>query len=223
VRRVWQRIVARLRRDFVAGLLVIVPVGFTILAIFWIVGQLDNLVLPKVFRGLGMEPRQPPFVGVVVTLGLILAGGAVARSFVGRAALRYWERLVDRIPVARSLYAVLKQFMEAVFGTGTNEQFRSVVLIEYPRRGVWSYAFLTGRIAGSAVPGAGHAELPEQMVKVFIPSTPNPTTGYFLLLPEEDIIETGLSVEEAFKLIISAGIATGETETWVRKPEPPIS
>jgi uncharacterized membrane protein len=98
-----------------------------------------------------------------------------------------------------------------------------VVLIEYPRRGVWSYAFLTGRIAGSAVPGAGHAKLPEQMVKVFIPSTPNPTTGYFLLLREDDIVETELTVEEAFKLIVSAGIASGETETGVRKPEPPIS
>lgn len=221
MRRLWQRIAARLRRDFVAGLLVIVPVGFTILAILWIFGQLDNLVLPKVFRALGMEARQPPFVGFVVTLALILVGGAVARSFVGRGALRYWERLVDRIPVARSLYAVIKQFMEAIFGTGAHGQFSSVVLIEYPRRGVWSYAFLTGRVAGAAVPGAGHAELPEQMAKVFIPSTPNPTTGYFLLLPEVDIVETELSVEEAFKLIVSAGIASGETETQVRKPEPP--
>jgi uncharacterized membrane protein len=197
--------VETLRRDFVAGLLVFVPVGFTILGVLWILRQLDNLVLPQVFRALGLEGRQPPLVGVIATLALILLFGALTRSFVGRTFIRLWERTVKRIPIARSLYTVLKQFMEAVFGTkGSTGNFRRVVLIEYPRRGIYSYAFVTGRVTS---PNAG---LPDGLLQVFVPSTPNPTTGYFLLVPEADTIETGLGVEEAFRLIISAGIASGE-------------
>jgi uncharacterized membrane protein len=193
--------VETLRRDFVAGLLVFVPVGFTILGVLWILRQLDNLVLPQVFRALGLEGRQPPLVGVIATLALILLFGALTRSFVGRTFIRLWERTVKRIPIARSLYTVLKQFMEAVFGTkGSTGNFRRVVLIEYPRRGIYSYAFVTGRVTG----------LPDGLLQVFVPSTPNPTTGYFLLVPEQDATETGLGVEEAFRLIISAGIASGE-------------
>lgn len=198
----------RLRRDFVAGLLVTVPIGFTLLGIYWIIQQLDNLVLPKVFAFIGLAPEmRPPFVGFFFTIAMILLGGALTRSFIGRGALRLWEGAVDRIPVARSLYSVLKQFMQAIIGNDDDERFNSVVLIEYPRRGVWSYAFLTGELDGANVPGVQGADLPARMVKVFIPSTPNPTTGYFLLLPEEDVQLTDLGVEEAFRLIVSAGIA----------------
>jgi uncharacterized membrane protein len=215
--RFWRRVVETLRRDFVAGLLVFVPVGFTILGILWIVQQLDNLVLPQVFRALGLDARQPPLVGVVVTLAVILLAGALTRSLIGRTFIRLWERTVTRIPVARSLYSVLKQFMEAVFGAeGSTGRFRRVVLIEYPRRGIYSYAFVTGRVTA---PNAG---LPEGLLQVFVPSTPNPTTGYFLLVPDQDTLETGLGVEEAFRLIISAGIASGEgrAETPPRSSPP---
>ncbi len=201
-----RRLAERLRRDFLAGLLVVVPIGFTLLGVYWIIQQLDNLVLPKVFEFVGLSPDQrPPFVGFFFTIGMILLGGALTRSFIGRGALRLWERAVDRIPIARSLYSVLKQFMEAVIGD--DDRFTSVVLIEYPRRDVWSYAFLTGELDGTKVPGLSGGDMPPRLLKVFIPSTPNPTTGYFLLLPEEDVKLTDLSVEEAFKLIVSAGIA----------------
>ncbi len=200
--RFWRRLGAAIRRDFIAGLLVFVPVGFTVLGVLWILERLDQLVLPRVFRAVGLEAQQPPLLGAAVTLGLILLAGALTRSFIGRAALLLWERFVRRIPVARSLYSVLKQFMETVFG-GSDERsnFRRVVLIEYPRRGIYSYAFVTGRIPADPETGAG------PRVKIFIPSTPNPTTGYFLLVPEEDAHDTGLTVDEAFRLIISAGIA----------------
>lgn len=214
----WRRVAEALRRNFVAGLLVMVPVGFTILSVLWIVNQLDQLVLPRIFEFLGVPADQrPPFVGAVFTLCLILLGGALARSFVGANALRLWERAVDQIPVARSLYAVLKQFMQAIFGSAS-QQFSHVVLIEYPRRGVWSYAFLTGHLDDS-VPGVEGTDLPLPMIQVFIPSTPNPTTGYFLLLPEEDVRLTDLTVEEAFKMIVSAGIAGPEAD--LTKPDTP--
>ena len=209
--RFWRKVWAAIQRDFIAGLLVFVPVGFTILGILWIVRQLDQLVLPRVFGAVGMEATQPPLVGMVVTLSLILLAGALTRSFIGRAALVLWERLVQRIPVAGSLYSVLKQFMETVFsGSTEGTNFRRVVLIEYPRRDIWSYAFVTGRVPPDPETGDG------PLVKVFVPSTPNPTTGYFLLVPEEDAEDTGLTVDEAFRLIISAGIAGEELKKTSR-------
>ena len=212
MKSIWGRLLETLRRDFVAGLLVIVPVGFTILGVLWGIEQLDKLVLPRAFSFLGFEARQPPLVGVIVTMGLILLSGALARSFLGRWFIHYWERSVDRIPVARSIYAVLKQFMEAIFDGGSRG-FNRVVLVEYPRRGMWCYAFTTG-LVGRRIP-----DLPESLIKIFIPSTPNPTTGYFLILPADEVVETGLSVEEAFKLIISAGIG-GEAEVRVSQVGP---
>jgi uncharacterized membrane protein len=201
---VWERlrhsVVQTLRRDFIAGLLVFVPVGFTILAVLWILQQLDSLVLPRVFRAIGMEARQPPFVGVLVTICVILLAGAATRSFLGRWALSLWERLVDRIPVARSMYSVVKQFMQAVLGEGAQASFDRVVLIEYPRKGVYSYAFVTGQMEPVDSESG-------PLVKVFLSSTPNPTTGYFLLVREAEVIETDLTIEEAFRVIISAGIA----------------
>lgn len=200
------------RRDFVAGLLAFVPVVSTIVGVIWLLRQLDSLVLPKVYDFVGLSPAdQPPFVGIGVTLAVILLAGALTRSFVGRSVLRVWESLVDRIPIARSLYSVLKQFMQAVFGEDQNKSFSRVVLVEYPRRGLWCYAFVTGEIAATP------AGMPEHLTKVFIPSTPNPTTGYYLLVPTEELRETGLTVEEAFRIIISAGIATPPEDEVVRR------
>ncbi len=200
----WLRVGATLRRDFLAGLVVFIPVGFTILGVVWIVRRVDRLVLPKVFDFVGFE-GQIPFLGVITTLTAILLAGALTRSFVGRAVLRFWERVVDQIPVARSLYSILKQSTEAFIGANPGKSsYRRVVLIEYPRKGIFTYAFVTSRVEK---PIAG---LPEEMVKVFVPSTPNPTTGYLLLLPEADVVNTALTVEEAFKLIISAGIASDD-------------
>lgn len=203
-KRVWQRVVQTVRRDFVAGLLVFVPVGFTILGVLWILDRLDKLILPAVFRAIGLEGQNPRFVGVLVTVIVILLAGALTRSFLGRSLIRFWEGTIDRIPVARSLYAVLKQFMQAIFGDGDIGQgsFDRVVVIEYPRKGLYTYAFVTGRQNRPIAPG-----VPAGLIKVFVSSTPNPTTGYYLLVREDETIETTLTVEEAFKLIVSAGIA----------------
>ena len=201
-KRLRSRLVTILRRNFVAGLLVFVPVGFTLFGVMWILDQLDSLVLPRIFRALGLETGPPRFAGVLVTIGAILFVGLLTRSFLGRWVLSAWERVIDRVPIARSLYSVLKQFMQAVVGEGAyGESFQRVVIIEYPRQGLYSYAFVTGR-----------AELEDSgpLLKVFVSSTPNPTTGYYLLVPENDAIDTDLSVEEAFRLIVSAGITEPE-------------
>jgi uncharacterized membrane protein len=164
--------------------------------------QLDNLVLPKVFRFFGMESDKPRFVGIIVTLAVILLVGALTRSFVGRTLLTFWEDLIDRVPVARSLYLVLKQSMEAIFSQKGHPGFNRVVLVEYPRRGIWSYGFITGRNEPESQ--SSDAEY----LKIFIPKTPNPTTGYYVLVPRQDVRDSLLSVDEAFRAIISAGIAS---------------
>jgi len=217
-RRIWGRFGDRLRRDFMAGLLVFVPIGFTVFGVLWIVERLDKLVLPPVFAAFGLDASHFPLLGVVTSLAMILLAGALTRSFAGRAALRLWERLVGRIPIARSLYAIVKQFMQAVFGQGPAAAgFRRVVLIEYPRRGIYTYAFVTGRF--DSPPGA----LPDGLIKVFVPSTPNPTTGYFLLLSENELIDTALTIEQAFRLIVSAGIVSAEPEPLTPQGEGPKS
>ncbi len=160
-------------------------------------------MLTKLFRLFGLQGEQPRFAGVVVTLAVILLFGALTRSIVGRSLLGIWENLIDRVPVARSLYLVLKQFMEAIFSKeGDHPGFNRVVLVEYPRRGIWSYGFITGRMSTDVASGS------PELIKVFIPKTPNPTTGYYVLVPREDVRDSRLSVEEAFRAIISAGIAT---------------
>jgi uncharacterized membrane protein len=198
-----RQIADTLRRDFVAGLLAFVPIVTTIIGVLWVLSQLDNLVLPKVYRFFGMEAQQPRFVGIVVTLGVIILAGAATRSLLGRSLLRVWENLIARVPVARSLYLVLKQFMEAVFSQEGHPGLRRVVLVEYPRRGLWSYGFVTGRMDGGS-----ESESETELLKIFIPKTPNPTTGYYVLVPREDVRESRISVEEALRAIISAGIAT---------------
>jgi uncharacterized membrane protein len=201
VRTLRGTVIETIRRDFVAGLLVLIPIVATIAATLWIIERIDNLVLPKVFAFFGMAGEQPPFLGILTTFLVILLAGALTRSFVGRGAVVLWERLIDRVPVARSLYAMLKQFMHTIFTEGDYGSFKRVVLVEYPRRGAWSYAFVVGYVQVD-MPG-----IPAGTVKVFVPKTPNPTTGYYVLIPPDEVRESGLSVEEAFRIIVSAGIA----------------
>jgi len=212
----WRRVGQTLRDDFVAGLLSIVPVVATVVGVLWALAQLDNLILPKLYRVLGLQGDQPALIGTVVTIAVIILTGALTRSVLGRWLIATWEGVIGRVPVARSLYSVLKQFMQAVFGQDKESIFQRVVLVEYPRRGVWRYALVTGRIAGQ-IPGTA-----PDLTRVFVPSTPNATTGFFVLVPEADLVDTGLTVEEAFKGIVSAGIAGGaEAKILERTAKPP--
>ena len=201
MRKLWGTVGETLRRDFVAGLLVLFPIVATVATALWILERIDSLILPKVFAFFGMAGQQPPFLGVVTTVLVILLAGALTRSFIGRAALLIWERGIERVPVARSFYAMLKQFMHSIFSEDDYGSFKRVVLVEYPRRGAWSYGFVIGYTQVD-MPG-----FPAGTVKVFMPKTPNPTTGYYVLVSPEEVRESGLSVEEAFRIIVSAGIA----------------
>jgi uncharacterized membrane protein len=212
----WRRVGETIRDDFVAGLLSIVPVVATVVGVLWALATLDDLILPKVYQLFGLEGDQPALVGTVVTFAAIILTGALTRSVLGRWLLATWEHFISRVPVARSLYSVLKQFMQAVFGQSKESIFQRVVLVEYPRKGVWRYALVTGRVEGQ-IPGTVPG-----LTRCFVPSTPNATTGFMILIPESDIVETGLTVEEAFRGIVSAGIAGGaEAKILERGAKPP--
>jgi uncharacterized membrane protein len=203
---------------FVTGLLVIAPISVTAWVVLWAVQRLDNAILPHLLRLLGVEnaPRIP-LVGAVFTIAVILLLGVVARHFFGMELVRIGERMLARIPVARSIYGGVKQLIETIFLANPNQQFRRVVLIEYPRKGIYALAFTTG--AGQ---GIVQEETPERVVNCFVPTTPNPTSGFYLLVPESEIREVDLSVEDAFKLIMSAGLVTPERPMHLTPPAPPL-
>ena len=223
----WQRIKTNLRRYFVAGVLAFAPIGITIWLLNGIVQWLDNLLLPKVLGVLFPDIQDPPsipFVGAIFTLVVILLFGVIARHLFGWELVRVTERLLQRVPVARNIYNAVKQLFEAIFRSETQGTFNRVVLVEYPRTGVWAIAFTTGPARGVL------QEITEEtMINVFVPTTPNPTSGFFLLVPEHDLKTVDLTVEQAFKLIMSAGLVapdqaeangTSDSTSDVDRPEP---
>jgi uncharacterized membrane protein len=196
-----------LGRYFVAGVLTFAPIGITIWAIAWIIQRLDNLLLPRVLRLIfpdHVEPPNLPLVGAIFTLFVILLFGVVARHLFGREIVRLWERLLSRVPVARNIYAAVKQLLDAIFVSSSQTSFRRVVLVEYPRKGVYAIAFTTGPARGPVV---GSVE-EDDLVNVFVPTTPNPTSGFYLLVPENDLTSLEVTVEQAFKLVMSAGLVS---------------
>jgi uncharacterized membrane protein len=204
--RIWVQARTIVRRYFVAGILAFAPIGITIWAISWIVQRLDALVLPRVMRVFfpGVStPDTIPFVGALFTLLVILLFGVIARHLFGWEFVRLTERALARVPVARNIYTAVKQLFEAIFRSETHDAFRRVVVIEYPRKGIWAIAFTTGPAAPILQEGAT-----EPLVNVFLPTTPNPTSGFYLLVPEQELRAVDVTVEQAFKLIMSAGLVT---------------
>ena len=203
----WLSIVTR--RYFVAGVVFFAPIGITIWAIASIVVWLDNLILPRVLKLVIPELEEPPalpVIGMLFTFLVIILLGVIARHLLGGEILRTWERVLGRVPVARSIYGGVKQLFEAILITSDSTRFNRVVLIQYPREGIYAIAFSTGPTRGVLQAATEH-----QMINCFLPTTPNPTSGFYLLIPEDEIIDTQLTVEEAFKLVMSAGLVTPET------------
>jgi uncharacterized membrane protein len=195
-----------IRRYFIAGILLFAPIGVTAWAITWIVDTLDNLLLPRLLQMIpgvdpNVQPDIPPFLGVIFTFAAIILIGFIARDVLGQEIVRVWERLLGRVPVIGRLYNSLRQLFEAVVRPGDQANFRRVVLIEYPRKGIYAMAFVS-----CDTQEAISRYLPEPTLNCFLPTTPNPTSGFYLLVPESEVIDVDFSVEEAFKLIMSAGL-----------------
>jgi len=206
-----------IRRYFVAGILFFAPIGVTVWAIASIIVWLDNLLLPRflklVLPGIE-EPPSVPLLGMLFTFVVILFLGVIARHLLGGEFQRAWERLLARVPVARSIYGGVKQLAEAIFASSSHSsRFRRVVLIEFPRRGIYALAFTTG-----AAKGIVQEKTEQEMINCFVPTTPNPTSGFYLLVPNDELIEIELSVEDAFKLVMSAGLVSPENLPRVKPP-----
>ncbi|HEY9039105.1 MAG TPA: DUF502 domain-containing protein [Roseovarius sp.] len=198
-------IFARLRARFLTGLVVILPVALTIWLIWTMIGWVDGMVLPLIpydltpARYIGIELRG---VGLIVFLVFTILVGWIAKGLIGRTLIRFSEDLVNRMPVVRSIYSGVKQIAETIFAQ-SERSFETACLIQYPRKGIWAIGFISTMAKGEI---AGKAETGGALVSVFLPTTPNPTSGFLLFLPKEDVIELDMSVEDAAKLVISAGL-----------------
>jgi uncharacterized membrane protein len=205
-----------LRTWLITGLLVTGPISLTFYLAFLFIDAIDRVVvslLPEGYNPAHYLPFPIPGLGLIaVMLGLVLIG-ALTAGYLGRIFVRVSERLLGRMPVIRGLYGAVKQIFETVLAKQSNT-FREVVLVEFPRREMWTIAFVTGRLEGEL-----QSYSREEMVSLLIPTTPNPTSGYLVFVPRRDTVPLSMTVEEALKLVISGGIVTPPDR---RTPPPPV-
>lgn len=192
-----------IRRYFISGLLVWVPIWVTILVIKFLGDMLGNTMslLPQQYQPDQLIGFHIPGIGVLIILLIIFFTGIVAANFIGGRLVALWDNLVGRIPLVRTVYSGVKQVMETLFSPG-GQSFRKVLLVEYPRIGMWTLAFQTG----DAIAVVQKSLDEEQMVSIFIPTTPNPTSGFLMIVPRREVIELDMSVEQALKFVISLGV-----------------
>lgn len=205
----WQR----LRNDFLTGLVVVLPVALTIYLIWTVVGIIDARVLPLVpvrYNPENIFGRNIFGLGLLIFVVFTTLVGALTKGLFGRQIIHFGERIVERMPIVRSVYNGLKQIVETMLSkSGTS--FREACLIEYPRKGIWSIAFISTDARGEVPLKAGEPEL----VSVFLPTTPNPTSGFLLFLPRRDVVVLDMSIEDAAKLVISAGLVSPPTKAEI--------
>ena len=199
-----------MKKYLVAGLLVWLPLAITIWVLSWLLGVLDGMfawllavteaVAPASAHDTIARLRRVPGLGVAgMVIGLLVTGVFVT-NFVGQWWVRQWDRLIHKIPIVKSIYSSVRQVSDTLFSSSGNA-FREAVLVQYPRQGSWTVAFVTGKPGGEVA-----TRLPGEYVSVYVPTTPNPTSGFFLMMPRADCIDLQMSVDEALKYVISMGV-----------------
>ncbi len=191
-----------IRRWLLAGLLVLVPLAVTVWLLNWIISTLDQTlqILPDSWHPDRLLGFHIPGFGVLLALAIVLSIGALATNFFGKKIVSWWDALLSRIPIVRSIYSSVKQVSDTLFSENGNA-FRKALLVQWPREGVWTIAFQTGTPGGDVV-----NHLPGEYLSVYVPTTPNPTGGYFVMLKKTDCIELKMSVDEALTYVISMGV-----------------
>lgn len=204
-----------IKRYLIAGLLVWVPLGVTVLVVKLLVELMDRslLLLPTDYRPDELLGFHIPGLGVILSVVVILGTGMVVANLFGRQIVDAWESLLARIPLVRSVYSSVKQILETIFSS-KGQAFRKVLLIEYPRKGVWTLGFQSSTEGGEAQYKIGC-----EVVNVFVPTTPNPTSGFFIMFPKTDVIELDMSVDDGLKMIISAGMIVPKWQSEAGKKE----
>ncbi len=194
--------VAFLRRYLIAGLLLWVPLGVTLLVVKLLVDIMDRtlVLIPQHYRPEALLGFSIPGLGLLLSLLIVLLTGIAVAHFAGHKLVALWEAIVARIPLVNSVYGGVKQVAETMF-TGAGQSFRKVVLVPWPRAGAWTMGFLTATSAGEV-----SSRLGREVVSVYVPTTPNPTGGYFMIFPREEVVELSMSVDEGLKMIISMGV-----------------
>ena len=207
-----------IKKYLLAGLLVWTPLAITVAVLSWLVGSLDgafigalNKIYPLVSHETVAWLAGMPGLGVILMFFGLLLTGALASNVVGRWWLRQWDKLIARIPIVKSIYTSVKKVSDTLFTEGGNA-FRKAVLIQYPRQGVWTIAFQTGTPNGEVA-----NKLTGDLINVYVPTTPNPTSGFFLVVPINDVIELDMSVDEALTYVISMGAVSPSTSATVEK------
>ncbi len=196
----------RIRRFFVAGLLVLLPLILTIYLLIWGFTLIDGVFASLVASVFG---RSIPGVGMILTLLLIVITGIIATNVLGAKLIEFGELIFTKIPVVKTIYSAIKQIISAFSNSTSKDSFKQVVMVEYPRKGTYSIGFLTSECKAEIQ----HKTDPT-CVTIFIPTTPNPTSGFFIIIPREDCVMLDMTIEEAFKLIISAGVLV---PTWEKE------
>lgn len=211
----------RIRRYIVAGLLVWVPLGVTLFLLKVLVDLMDQtlLLLPPPYRPDALFGFHIPGLGILLSLAVLLVTGILAANLVGRQLVHLWESILQRIPFVRSIYSAVKNFAEIVL-TDANQSFNKVLLIEYPRKGLYSLCFQTSTYLGEVQARTG-----EDVICVFVPTTPNPTSGLILMVPKSDVIELEMDVEDALKMVVSLGVVVprwngGDAPVSLAKAQP---
>jgi len=191
-----------MKKYFITGLLIWVPLAITVWVLSMIVRTMDQslLLLPAAIRPENLLGFYIPGIGAILTILVVLLTGLVTANIIGQRLVRFWERVLSRIPVVKSVYYSVKQVSDTLFSS-TGEAFRKALLVQYPRPGCWTIAFLTGQPGGDVV-----NYLKGDYVSIYVPTTPNPTSGFFLMMPRADVIELEMSVDAALKYIISMGV-----------------
>ncbi len=200
----------RLRRYLVAGILVWLPLGVTFVLLRFLVGVMDKTLnlLPKSYQPVEWLGVAIPGLGVILTIIVLLLTGVLAANFVGRSVVGGWESLLERIPIVRSIYSAAKNFTEIVFSDSGNA-FKKVLLVEYPRKGIYTLTFQTATSMGEVAGRTG-----EDVVCCFVPTTPNPTSGFLIVVPKKDVIELDMTVDAAAKMVMSLGVVV---PTWTKE------
>ena len=193
---------AALKKYIIAGLLVWLPFAATVVIVKLLIDLLDKtiLLLPPEWHPVALLGFSIPGFGIILALSILLLTGMLAANLFGRRFVEIWERILNKIPLVRSIYSSIKQISNTIFDP-SGKSFRKVVMLQYPRKGVWSIGFLTNDNVGDEM-----SAVDDRLVAIFIPTTPNPTSGFIVMVRNDEITELDMSVEEGFKFIISIGV-----------------